>query len=391
GYYLLIVQTLALAFGALPLYLLAKKILGRRDLSLIVPAGYLLYPSLHSVNFFDFHPIAFLIPALLAAFYFFYEKKWLWFWIFMILAASAQEDAVLTVMFAGLFLAVIHPTEIKARKMGLLAALAALIYFIVSIKIVMPYFGGGLLRIDRYAALGGSAGEISRNLIVNPLLFLKTAFSAPKLKYLFWIFLPAAFLPLAYPASILLLIPGLAENLLTSFKNQFSGFYQYDSMLIAGIFIAGIYGLKGLLNRFPNKILRFKRVLLMAILAGFLFRSPISPFSFPAGLFKSNEHQLTLRRIVKNIPSGVSVAAQTNILPHLSDREKIYMAGSEPFMTDIVVIDGADFFGFKDPQHFSDYADSYAYSGKYDIEIIKERYIVFTKKNEAAAPSKNFQ
>ncbi|MEK7566535.1 MAG: DUF2079 domain-containing protein [Patescibacteria group bacterium] len=379
-YYLLIVQTLALALGAWPLYLFAKKILERKDLALALAAGYLLYPPLHWVNLFDFHPVAFLVPALLAAFYFFYEKKWFWFWVFMVVAAASQEDAVLAAMFAGLFLAALRWDEKKERKMGLAAALIALVYFVLSMKIIMPYFGGGLLRLDRYAELGGSVGEIARNLLFNPALFFKTAFSAQKLSYLFWLFLPVAFLPFVYLPAILLLIPGLLENLLTSFGNQFSGFYQYDSMLIAGIFISSVYGLRTLLKRRPDKALLFKSIIICAIFAGFLLRSPVSPFSFPVEFFKSNERQQTLRQIVKSVPSGASVAAETNIVPHLSDREYVYMSGSEPFMVDVVILDGADFFGFKDPDSFRKYADSYANAGEYDVRVIKERYIVFTKK-----------
>src|SRR3989344_651265 len=70
AYYLLIIQTLALAFGALPLYLFAKKILQRKDFALLLAIGYLLYPSLHRVNLFDFHPISFFPPLLFAALYF---------------------------------------------------------------------------------------------------------------------------------------------------------------------------------------------------------------------------------------------------------------------------------------------------------------------------------
>ena len=58
-YYLLLVQTLALALGAWPLFLLAKKILGQQKTAshwaLAITAAYLLYPSLHAIQMFDFH------------------------------------------------------------------------------------------------------------------------------------------------------------------------------------------------------------------------------------------------------------------------------------------------------------------------------------------------
>ncbi|OGZ28995.1 MAG: hypothetical protein A2931_03425 [Candidatus Niyogibacteria bacterium RIFCSPLOWO2_01_FULL_45_48] len=402
AYYLLILQALALAFGAWPLYLFAKKVLGRHDFALLISVGYLLYPSLHFVNLFDFHPVAFLVPALLFAFYFFAVRKWIWFWFFMIIAASAQEDAILAVMFSCVFLAIIYWREAKEKKIGLWTAVAALIYFIIATKVLMPYFGGGLLRLDRYAHLGGSFAEITRNLLSGPSLFFKTAFSAPKLAYLFWLFLPTAFLPFLYPLSLFILVPGLLENLLTNFENQFSGFYQYDSMLIAGVFIAGVYGLQKLLRIFPYGVSWIKGFLVTAVLAGFLLRSPVSPFLFPTDLFRTNERAYALREIVKNVPEEASVTAHTNIVPHLAKRERVYMLGTEPFWVnqkmfkpDVVVVDGGDLFGFYTPDSLQRYVDSYAESEEYSMKIIKERYFVFTKKstfeNGAIAPSRNFQ
>lgn len=386
AYYLLLIQTLALALGALFLYLFSKKILQRHDFPLLISAGYLLYPALHWVNLFDFHPIAFLVPALLGAFYFFYEARWLWFWLFIILAVFTQEDAILAVMFAGFFLAFIHWREAKERRIALLASTLAFIYFIVSIKILMPYFGGGLLRLDRYAHLGESFYEIARNLLFNPALFFKTAFSAPKLLYFLWLFLPVLFLPFFYLSSLLLLFPGFLENLLTNFANQFSGFFQYDSMLIAGLFIAVIYGLQKILSRWPNRARLFRGVLAVAILGSFLARSPISPFYFPLESFKFNERREVLNQIVQSIPANASVSAQTNIVPHIANREHIYMLGFEPFRPDFVIVDGGDFFGFYNPENLQRYADGYALSGEYEITVINERYFIFRKKVSAPKP-----
>ena len=387
AYYLLIIQTLVLALGAWPLYLFAKKILGRDDFALLVSVGYLFYPSLHWINFFDFHPVAFLVPALLFAFYFFTAKKWFWFWVFMVLVASAQEDAILAALFSGLFLTAVNFREKKERNIGLLSIAATFIYFIIVTKVLMPAFGGGLLRLDRYAHLGGSFSEMARNLFFHPSLFLKTAFGYTKLAYLFWIFLPVLFLPFFYPLSLLLLAPGFLENLLTNFENQFSGFYQYDSMIVAGVFAASVYGLSRLLKLWPDKAVWFKWILTAAVVAGFLWRSPVSPFLFPADLFKTNERANALRKIVKSVPDGVSVTAHTNVVPHLSKRERVYMLGTEPFWMDkkqfkpdVVIVDGGDLFGFYNPESLQAYADSYAFSGEYDIQVIRERYIIFRKK-----------
>src|SRR3989344_4920311 len=102
-YYLLLMQTIALALGAWPLYLLARKKL-KDPLPLIIAGAYLLYPSLHWVNTFDFHEIAFFVPLALAGLYFLEEQKWLPASVFLILAAGTKEDAILIVFFIGLYM-----------------------------------------------------------------------------------------------------------------------------------------------------------------------------------------------------------------------------------------------------------------------------------------------
>src|SRR3989344_2904457 len=100
-YFLLIIQTIAIGLGAWPLYLLSKKVLKRDDFPILIALGYLLHPSLHWINIFDFHEIAFFIPLMLAAFYFLEIRSWAWAGIFLALSASTKEDAILMVLFAG--------------------------------------------------------------------------------------------------------------------------------------------------------------------------------------------------------------------------------------------------------------------------------------------------
>ena len=375
AYYLLTIQTMALGLGAWPLYLLANKILNSKT-ALAVTAAYLLYPALHWVNWFDFHPIAFLAPFFIAAFYFYEEKKYWWMALFLMLAASTQEDAVLVVLFFGLYLLFFR----KEKKLSVWIILLSAVYFLISIKIVMPYLGGGLLRLDRY----------NLGVFTNPLLFLKTALTGQKLIYLFWLFLPVAFLPFFAWQELILLIPGLAQNLLTNYAPQFSGAYQYDSVLIGGIFIATIYGASKLsklsklselsLTRLTSLTRLISYLLLTAAIIAFLIRSPISPLNFPTELFHKNPRAEAFREITKIIPENASVAAHTNLVPHLATRERIYMLGYEPFMTDYVVADGADYFGFGTPEIFQNHIQRYADTGKYEVKIIDERYYILTKR-----------
>lgn len=70
-YTLLILQTLALAIGALPVYLLSERVFRKRIFSIVFALGYLVSSSLHWLNLFDFHEAAFFVPLFLFGFYIF--------------------------------------------------------------------------------------------------------------------------------------------------------------------------------------------------------------------------------------------------------------------------------------------------------------------------------
>src|SRR5689334_8863412 len=65
---LLIFQTLVLALGAFPVFLLTRRIIPEWPLlAPVMVIGYLLSPALLGVNLFDFHPLALATPLLLYA------------------------------------------------------------------------------------------------------------------------------------------------------------------------------------------------------------------------------------------------------------------------------------------------------------------------------------
>ncbi|MEI2692558.1 MAG: DUF2079 domain-containing protein [Anaerolineae bacterium] len=87
---LLVVQTLLLASGVAPVYLLARSQLASPALALALAAAYLLFPALHGVNTFDFHEIALAVPLLLWSLYFLERDRFRLFGLFLALAFLHQ-------------------------------------------------------------------------------------------------------------------------------------------------------------------------------------------------------------------------------------------------------------------------------------------------------------
>jgi len=211
---------------------------------------------------------------------------------------------------------------------------------------------------------------------------ISTLFTKSKFLYLLWLFLPVAFLPFFSWRAFILLIPGLLQNLLTNFDYQFAGFYQYDAILIPGVWVSAVYGIRFIYEHWQGKaILLAKYSLTAGIIAGFLFHSPINPFRFPVQLFKNTDHWKNFREIVQMVPDKVSVSSHTNLVPHLSLRKHSYMLGREPFAVDVVVIDTYDSFGFPGIKSFQAYVDSYYETGLYSQKIIGNRYLIFYRNN----------
>ncbi len=389
-YYLLLLQTIILALGAWPLYLFARKHLNDVRLAQIVAIGYVLYSPLHWLNWYDFHPVAFVVPALLAGIYFLDERRLWWAALFLGLAASTQENAILAVMFAGLYAVLMngtgkavtgHNTRWRVWAPGVVVMVVALVYFLLVIEIIMPSLGGGLLRFDRYAHLGGSLFDIVGNMARHPLLLVRTVASWGKLEYVFWLFLPVVCLPFLEWRALLLIVPGLLQNMLTTFSPQFSSNYQYDATLIPGMFIGASLGLAMLVRRYPTKKKMFAWVLCVSILVAFFVRSPIRPLDFRLGFFQSNATREAMEAAVRMVPDGASVAAHTYFVPHLANRAKIYMLGFEREPVDVLVVDGASAFGFRDGHAFRSYLEKYMNSGNYVVRRLDDRFAVIVRKD----------
>lgn len=385
-YLLLALQTAALGLGALPLYALARRILQKGHLALLIAVAYLLSPSLGWLNTYDFHPTAFLVPLLFLALYAWDAKRWALGWIALALAATTQEDALPVIAAFGALAAIRSssgaiPQERTALRLRGAAVIAlAVLYFAVAVVVIMPDAGGGLLRVDRYRTLGATGTEIVTTVLTKPGTALRELTEAPKLAYAFLVFNAVGFLPLLSPEGMLLLAPGLLENMLTDYIPQISASLHYDAVVIPGLFLGTIYGLRRLLVRFRSMERPLLLTLVVLVVINFVIRHPLSPVHFPTHLFRSTYHREMFREMLRRVPADetVSVAAHTHLVPHLAHRTQIYLLGREPDGVDLVLLDATDVFGFG-RDDFRAYVDRYRASPDYQLEALDDRHFIFRK------------
>ena len=119
-HFLYAVETVWLAAGAIPIWLLGRDRLESSWVPLGLCAAYLLYPSVEWINQWQFHPDALIITPLMFAYWLATRRRWGWFWVAVAIALSCKEDAGLAVFALGICLWIKH----HQRARGLLTAIA---------------------------------------------------------------------------------------------------------------------------------------------------------------------------------------------------------------------------------------------------------------------------
>ena len=244
---LLVFQTLVLVSGALPVFLLTRKYLPEWPiLAALMVVAYLLSPALLGLNIFDFHPISLATPLLLYAMLALDYKRYGWFILACILAAMCKEDVPLTIAVLGLFLI----WKYKLPRLGIALTIGGLLWSFIGFSIISHFYPGAQHNNFwyRYQALGSSPGEAIVNLIIHPWLFFTTFVTLNRLYYLASLFRSTGFLSLLAPEWLLLALPGLAVNLLSTDSLSYSGVYHYNASIIPFVMLSAIHGTRRLIS-----------------------------------------------------------------------------------------------------------------------------------------------
>jgi len=337
---LLVVQSVALALGALPVYALARRELEDRGAALIFAAVYLLYPALGDLNLFEFHPEALSTTPLLAAFYFTRAGRTGWAATFAGLALLGKEDAALVV----LALAVYAWLQPERRRVAAAFAGLAVASLVVSFGFLKPMLGGHEAEYGRmYEQWGTSAGGVVAGLARNPVGAITALFATPgdaadtiaKQQYYAHLLLPLAFLPLLGLGTLAIALPIMAEHLLSSRTQQHSILYQYAAFVIPFVIAAAVVGTGSLARRAKGSVrpaALAALALLTSLAANWMFGPVLGHGVLQARhsiqhVFPSPMDRATARyarAMLARVPKRGGVVAGFGFLPALAGRDSVH-------------------------------------------------------------------
>ena len=320
--FLYLAETVALAAGAIPIFLLAKDRLGGSWPGVALAAAYLLNPSLQWINWWHFHPDALIVAPLLTAYWLSTRRRWGPFACACAAAALAKEDGALAVCALGLLTAAQGD-----RREGLAAAGAAAAYFALCAGVLIPLANGAgePLYASLYPDYGRTLGAIVWHMCAHPWVLAARAFEPSRLVYAGKLLAPFGFAPLAAPAALLAAGPQWAANILSTHDYTYDFRFHYSSVLVAAAAAATVEACRAS-GRAPKP----RRALIVWILAcaaaeNFIWSpSPLSrEFSTGHWVAPQARHAVA-RRALSMIPEEASVTATYWLVPHLTHRARVY-------------------------------------------------------------------
>ena len=153
---LLVLQTLMIAGAAIPIYVLARKLIASTWISTLMVATYLLNPALQQGNMEQFHPEAFQVLIISVAIYAAYESRGVLLGVMVVLALLVKEDAAVLIVPLGLWV-----MWRRNKVWGLRIVGAAIIWGVIANLMIIPAILGTNNFYASRIPFGGISGFVA--------------------------------------------------------------------------------------------------------------------------------------------------------------------------------------------------------------------------------------
>ncbi len=411
---LLILQTVVVALGAFPAFWIARLRLRSEPAAVVIALLYLLYPVQQQATTSDFHAVTFTASLLLFTLYFLYTRRTLWLFVFALLSMACKEEISLLVLMLGLWTVVFQ----HRWRTGLLLFLSGACWFVLAVYVIMPHFSPTHhpLLISRYDDLGKGPFQVMHTLLLHPgTFFNQYVLENDHMAYLHIIFLPALGLPLLAPWVLVLAVPSLILNMISSDKQMYSGLFQYNAEIVPILIFATIEALVFLgwvyqksqvyFNSVKHKIKPltyrtnasgrswlsdgFVRQCLFVVLLGLALTSTIRydylfhgnmPFSRDFQWPVATNHTTLAQQFMAKIPPAASVSAQSALVPHLSHRTQIYLFPYAVNLADYVFLDvTSDIYPYYSSSEYIRGVKHVLLDGHYGVVAARDGYLLLKR------------
>ena len=313
---LFVVQSIAIALGALPVYYFSKSCMRSEGLGALMAVLYLVHPAIGWTNLENFHPDSMLGVLVATAIWAAHSKRWRWYWAAVALALLVKEDVAFVLVPLGVWVGVYHH-----RRFGLITSLVSLATMAVMFLVVMRGLTGVTFRNSWRVPFGGIGGFFA-TLVTKPLVFARYIASEERPMYVWQMLSPMAFVFAYRPALALVGVVMLASNVVSTFWYQHHIHYHYSLIIVPCIVMGSAWAL----GKMSRNVMNASVVLVAtaSFLTAFLWSPLPLSLSTTQHWTAQSAPVVAAREALEFVPGDVSVAAYHSVSAHLARRVEIY-------------------------------------------------------------------
>ncbi len=319
---LVVVQAIALAGGIFPLWRLARRVANLRvGAATALILAFALHPAIHRLGVNDFHPEALAVPFILGLVYFGARKRWIPYWVCVVVVLACRADLGLAVAMWGFVL--LGDGE---RRGGLWTLGIGSMWALGLLLVVQPLVTEAAVFGGQYGAYGDSLGEVFINAATNPIQLLQDLTSSDNVELIVGLLAPVIFLPLLSLRHLLPALPLGAIYLITD-ANDSEAFAERSALLIAFVFVAAVWALSRLGDMGVDRVFVDVRLLATVVAAALLLyisASPISPYEQPWAWGDPDPTDVAIEQAAAALPPDIAIRASPSALTPLSERFWLY-------------------------------------------------------------------
>jgi uncharacterized membrane protein len=334
----------SVGLGAVVMFRIGRHHLADDWFALVLAVAFLVNYAAQWMMWETFHPEVIAIAPLLLAYLAAVQGRWRAYAVWLVLAVAWKEDVALAALMLGVVLAVrgrrvvgqwaatrnrqpLPPGPAGTRLAGLITIAAAIAWFLIATRLLIPAFSsGGNFTEALFGDLGSTPGDMARTALTQPeIVGEHFALSKPE-EYVGQLTASFGFASWLSPLALLPGLPQLLINTLAIYDFFWTTRVHYAAMPLFATAVAAVEGVARVFR--PG----LRRALIGAVAVGAFFTavswgiSPASP-SFKEGFWPLNpvaEREAQLREAISGPGPDDAVSAVYNLVPHLSHRSAIY-------------------------------------------------------------------
>ncbi|HEV8550827.1 MAG TPA: DUF2079 domain-containing protein [Polyangiaceae bacterium] len=346
---LFVIQSLFIGFGAVPLFLFARRHVSEA-MAMLVALAYLAYYPLHGASFSEFQAVPVAAALIFTVIWAADARRHRILGVAFAAALLMREDVSVGLAVVGVFLLL---TGYRPR-VGLVIAGVSTAYFLLLRFYVMDAAGSWWfpnMYKDLWADGEKGFRSVIKTLLSNPTFTLSKIIVEKKLVYMLHLLVPIAFLPVRRWYLWAALLPGAFLTLLvTNYDPPITFSFHYVMHWAPYLFVAVVLSLEALRNGPVLGLERHRAAAATLVAASLVLSYNYGAFARREGSFKAGFSKIEftfteaeydryqeLLELTSVIPKDASVAATEKCGPHLSSRLNMFTMRNGPQTADWIV------------------------------------------------------